>query len=111
NVRSGARSARTWEPSMYTATLKSALVTNVSGGTYTASVWSRAGGTFSTRELQVYINGTLAHQQTIAVTSSWTAYSISGITVPAGAAIEVGIALDASSGAWTQFDGFAFRKD
>jgi len=111
NVRSGARSARTWEPSMYTATLKSALVTNVSGGTYTASVWSRAGGTFSTRELQVYINGTLAHQQTIAVTSSWTAYSISGITVPAGAAIEVGIALDASSGAWTQFDDFAFRKD
>ena len=111
NVRSGARSALSWSASAYSATLQSASATNTPAGTYTARVWSRAGGTFGTRELQVYINGSLAHQLTMPVTTTWTAYTISGITVPAGATIRLGISLNASGGAWTQFDDFEFRKN
>jgi hypothetical protein len=47
----------------------------------------------------------------IAATTAWTAYSIANLSVPAGARVKLGIALDADAGAWTQFDDFALRRN
>lgn len=110
NVHSGARSARTWQSTAYAATLRSETI-HPSAGVYTATVWSRAGGIFGNRELQVYINGASSYQFAIPVASSWTEYSISGINIPAGATVQVGISINGNGGAWTQFDDFSLRKN
>ncbi|MEC3879146.1 cellulase family glycosylhydrolase [Parapedobacter sp. 10938] len=110
NVRSGARSVRAWNSTAYTGSVRSASA-YPAAGTYTAQVWSRGGGTFGTRQLQVYVNNVLAGQVSIPTSSNWTVHEVSGITIPSGAAIQVGIALNAAAGAWTQFDDFSLRKD
>lgn len=109
NIHSGAQSAASWSSGPYTASLKS-LVSNTPSGTYTATVWSRAGGSFNERKLQVYVNGSLEDEMALPISSNWTAYSINNISVPSGAAVTVGISLDANAGAWTQFDDFELRE-
>lgn len=110
NVRSGARSARAWKSTAYTGSLRS-TATYPATGTYTAQVWSRGGGTFGTRALQVYVNNVLVGQVAIPVSSIWTVHQVAGVSVPTGASIQVGVSLNASAGAWTQFDDIELRRD
>lgn len=107
----GAKAVKSWSSSAYTTTLTNASATNCEAGTYTAQVWSRAGGTFTQRVLEIYANGTKVADSIIPVTTTWTAYLLKNISVPAGATVSVVIRLNANAGAWTQFDDFSLTKN
>jgi hypothetical protein len=108
-IHAGSKAVKTWSSSAYTTTLQN-TVTNCAAGNYTASVWSRAGGTFTQRVLEVYVNNVKTHDLALPATTTWTAYTISNIAVPAGATVKVGIALNTAGGGWTQFDDFSLVK-
>lgn len=107
----GAKAVKSWSSSAYTTTLTNASATNCVAGTYTAQVYSRAGGTFTQRVLEVYINGTRVAERTFPVTTTWTAYPLNNIPVPAGATVSISIRLTANANAWTQFDDFSLIRN
>ena len=105
-VYAGTKALKAWSSSPYTSAIRNASATNCLAGTYQASVWTRAGGTFNQRVFQVYINGVFLKEISLPASTSWTRYVINDFAVPAGATVTLGIALNANGGAWTQFDEF-----
>lgn len=60
-VHSGTKPAKSWNSSSYTSLLENSSATALSAGTYTAKVWHRSGNTFTSKKLQVYVNGALTN--------------------------------------------------
>ncbi len=56
------------------------------------------------------MNDVRVRELALPATTAWTAYSLTNVSVPAGARVRLGIALDADAGAWTQFDDFALQR-
>jgi hypothetical protein len=110
-IHSGTKAFKAWSTAAYTTTLQNASATNCEAGTYTATVWSRAAGTFTQRVFEVYVNGTKTNELALPLGTAWKAYTIPGITVPAGATVKLGISLHAEARAWTQFDDFELKKN
>jgi len=109
-VHTGSKAVKSYSTSAYVTTINN-TITNVAAGTYTAQVWSRAGGSFNQRVLEVYINGTKSKELTLPIATAWTSYSITGISVPVGATVSVAISLNANARGWTQFDDFSFNRN
>jgi hypothetical protein len=110
-IYAGTKAVKSWSSNAYTTTLQNASGTNCTAGTYSAKVWSRAGGTFNQRLFQIYINDVKTKEITLPVTTTWTQYGIDSIEVPEGATVKVVISLDAAARAWTQFDEFSLEKN
>lgn len=102
-VHAGTLSLKAWQRIAYTGTARN-VVTDCAAGTYSASVWSRAGGSFPGRFLRVYVNGALARELTLPVDTTWKLYRTSDFAVPEGAEIRFELLLRADAGSWTQFD-------
>lgn len=109
-VHGGAKALKAWSRAPYTTVARNASANAVAAGSYSLSVWSRAGGTFTRRALEVYVDGQKAAELALPASSAWTSYSVDAIAVPDGARIEIGVALNAEGGAWTQFDDFALER-
>jgi hypothetical protein len=110
-VHSGTKALKSWSSDPYVSSVQNASMTNVPAGTYTASVWSRAGGSFTRRAFEVYVNDVKVSELSLPATTTWTRYSIPISSVPASARIKLGVALNANGGAWTQFDDFALNRN
>lgn len=91
--------------------MQNASPSNAPAGSYTATVWSRAGGAFTRRVSEVYVNDVKTRELALPATTAWTPYSITGINVPASARVKVAFALNANGGAWTQFDDFSLQRN
>lgn len=110
-VYNGTKAVKSWSKNPYTTTLQNASATNCIAGTYSAKVWSRAGGSFNQRLFQVFVNNVMQKEIALPVNTAWTDYSISNIEVPSGATVKLLISIDANGGAWTQFDAFELKKN
>ncbi|HMJ14899.1 MAG TPA: family 43 glycosylhydrolase, partial [Polyangiaceae bacterium] len=54
-VHSGTKAVKAWSRTAYQTTVQNASASNSAGGTYSATVWSRAGGSFNRRVFEVYV--------------------------------------------------------
>jgi hypothetical protein len=109
-IHTGTKAVKSWSTSAYVTTINNATA-NCAAGTYSATVWSRAGGTFNQRVFQVFVNGTKTQEITLPIATTWTAYTINNISVPTGATVSVAISLNANARAWTQFDDFSLTRN
>lgn len=109
-IRAGSRSLKAWQRTAYTATART-VATRCSAGTYSASIWSRAGGSFQGRSLRVSVNGAIVRESALPVTTTWQQYSVSNITIPEGADVRLEVLARANAGAWTQFDDADLRRN
>jgi hypothetical protein len=110
-VHSGTKSAKSWSSSSYTSFLENSSATGLSAGTYTAKVWHRSGNTFTSKKLQVYVNGAITKEMNLPTTTTWTEYSIGGVSVPEGATIKLTIQANGNASAWAQYDDFSLIKN
>jgi len=110
-VHSGGKAVKAWGTSAYQASLQSAPITSGAAGTFTAAVWSRAGGSFNRRVLEVYVNDVKTRELALPSDSTWSRYAITDVAAPASARVKVAIALSSPGRGWTQFDDFALQRN
>lgn len=111
-VHSGTYGVKFFNASAYNGTLENSTLYCPSGsGDYTVKFWSRAGNTFTTRKAEVFVNGSLSQTLNIPLTSTWTQYAMTGITVTNGATVKIKITANSAGGGWTQFDDFELTRN
>ncbi|PUA40597.1 hypothetical protein C8Z91_03820 [Paenibacillus elgii] len=110
NYRSASYSFNMYSASAYNSNLISNEYT-VNSGTYTAQVYAKSGGTWTTAQLEVYKNGTLVSTKPITTSGSFTSFAINNIFAANNDKIKVSVWVNAGAGAWFYFDDFSLTKN
>ncbi len=113
DAHGGTKAANIWSQNPYTSYLEN-TVENSGAGTYTAKLWTKAGGSWTTAQLEVKrIRGTevVTDTRTITPSSNYQQLTLDGIRVEAGDTIKVCIWIDAAANAWFLFDDFEFYSN
>lgn len=112
NMRSGAYSLKFWDdsPVQFTAEQR---ISGVPAGTYELGAYLQGGaaGSGAVFELYITVNGsTLTAPSQVTSWQNWDNPVISGIEIPEGAEITVGVKVDAAAKAWGAWDDFSLTE-
>ena len=110
-IYAGTKALASWKNAPYTVTAQNESATNCASGTYSASVFSKGGGSLNQRAFEVYVNNTKVNEMTLPASSTYTKHTISNVIVPSGATVKIKILIDSNAGGWSQFDEFSLIKN